>query len=234
MRVARWLRVDHVIGFNRMWWVPAGNPATDGAYVEYPADEQYAVLAIAAGRAGGHIVGENLGTVPPETNRALRAHGMLGMYVAQFELDAERDEPLGTPGARDLACLDTHDTATFATWWDGLDAAERAALLAQLRDAGSLDAADGAVGTPDPMTVESALLAYLGTSRAEVVLATLEDLWLETEAQNRPGTTSDERPNFRRRVAKSLDEIEAANDLNDVLARLDSARAARTQRRGAR
>jgi 4-alpha-glucanotransferase len=232
VRFARWLRVDHVIGFNRMWWVPAGNSAKDGAYVEYPADEQYAVLAIAASRVDGHIVGENLGTVPPETNRALRTHGMLGMYVAQFEVDAERDEPLRTPGARDLACLDTHDTATFASWWDGVAGDERAALLAQLHAAGCLDGNAG--DAPDAMAVQSALLAYLGASRAEVVLATLEDLWLETEAQNRPGTTSDERPNFRRRLAKSLDEIESSPGVSEVLARLDSTRAARTRRRGAR
>src|SRR5262249_36950492 len=90
-RVARWVRVDHILGFHRLWWVPDGASAADGAYVTYPAEELYAVLALAAHRHDAHVVGENLGTVPPETNRALRRHGMLGMYVVPFEVDAGRD-----------------------------------------------------------------------------------------------------------------------------------------------
>ena len=121
-RVARRVRVDHVLGFHRLWWVPDGASSIDGAYVRYPAEELYAVLALAAYRSDGDVVGENLGTVPPETNRALRRHGMLGMYVVPFEADAERDPPLTTPTASTLACLDTHDTATFAVWWRGLPA----------------------------------------------------------------------------------------------------------------
>jgi 4-alpha-glucanotransferase len=222
LRVARWLRVDHVIGFHRMWWVPSGASAKEGAYVAYPAEEQYAALALAAHRAGGHVVGENLGTVPPETNRALRSRGMLGMYVVPFRLDAGARRSLDRPAANELACLDTHDTATFATYWRDLDDDERDALLAALRRGNHLDVAEGRA--PDALDVQGALFSFLGSSRAQVVLATLEDLWLEEQAQNVPGTTPDQRPNFRRRAGRSLDEIERSKSVRDLLSRLDSAR----------
>ncbi|MCU1430407.1 MAG: 4-alpha-glucanotransferase [Actinomycetia bacterium] len=221
LRMARWLRVDHVIGFHRMWWVPNGASPRDGAYVSYPAEEQYAVLAIGAARAGGHVVGENLGTVPPETNRALRRHGMLGMHVVQFELDPRAEPPLRPPGPRELTCLDTHDTATFAAFWRDLDAECRDVLLRTLREAGCLDATEG---EPPAGDVLSGLLAYLGGTRAEVVLASLEDLWLETEPQNVPGTTPEQRPNFRRRAARSLADLESSTVERDILRRLDRAR----------
>jgi 4-alpha-glucanotransferase len=167
-------------------------------------------------------VGENLGTVPPETNRALRRHNLLGMYVVPFELDGSREEPLREPDTRELACVDTHDTATFAKWWHDLAPTDRGALLDRLRDAGCLDTTYGEV--IDPEDVLCALLAYLGTTRAGVVLASLEDLWLELEAQNVPGTTSDERPNFRRRSAHSLDDLENSDTVSRAVERLDRGR----------
>jgi 4-alpha-glucanotransferase len=225
-RVARWLRVDHILGFHRVWWVPDGADAADGAYVRYPAEELYAVLTLAAYRAGGHVVGENLGTVPPETNRALRRHGILGMHVVPFEADADRDPPLMPPAPSTLACLDTHDTATFAVYWRSLTEPERNAFIAALQRAGYLEGSDEAtVGA-----VLSALLEYLGASRAEIVLANIEDLWLETEPQNVPGSTSAERPNFRRRMARSIDDLEhlaTSAPERMMLARLDRSRGAR-------
>jgi 4-alpha-glucanotransferase len=227
-RVARWLRVDHILGFHRVWWVPDGAGAAAGAYVQYPAEELYAVLALAAQRAGGHVVGENLGTVPPATNRALRRHGMLGMYVVPFELDAERDLPLKPPAPRTLACLDTHDTATFAAYWHALPDDDRAALLSALHAAGHLD--HGNAEAANEVDVLAALLSYLGASRAELVLVNVEDLWMDTVPQNVPGTSGEERPNFARRMARSIDDLEQLDaDAAErvVLARLDRTRRAR-------
>src|SRR5262249_50752328 len=101
---------------------------------------------------------------------------------------------------------DTHDTATFAVWWRDIAPAEASAVVASLQQAGFLAGDDD---TPDSDAVLRALLAYLGASRAETVLVNVEDLWLETVPQNVPGTTDDERPNFRRRLARSLDELDA-------------------------
>ncbi len=208
--------------------MPNGHAAGDGAYVHYRADEQYALLTIEAARAGARVVGENLGTVPPETNRALRRHGILGMYVVPFELHPGGEPPLRRPGTRELACLDTHDTATFAAYWRDLDVESRDAMIALLRDARLLAAT---CDTPPPIDVLGALLAYLGSTRAELVLATLEDLWLEPEAQNAPGVPAAERPNFRRRAARSLDEIEASGVESGLLGRLDEARRGTRRRR---
>jgi 4-alpha-glucanotransferase len=238
LSVAGLLRVDHVMGLQRLWWLPSDADAAHGAYVQYPADELYALLCLEADRVGALIVGENLGTVPHETNRALQAHRMLGMYLSQFEV---RDDGLAAPGRRTLAALGTHDTPTFARWWHQLDAPRRHAVLGSLHDAGVLDDAvlgssldgraldDAALEDMDaalePRAVLGALLAFLGTSRAEMVLVALEDLWLELEQQNDPSRPDrSDTPNFARRAALSLDDAEADGDINALLVRLDTAR----------
>jgi 4-alpha-glucanotransferase len=84
---AGWLRIDHVMQLHRLWWVPRGLAATDGAYVRYPADELTAVLTLESHRARARIVGENLGTVPAYVDRALERHGIAKMFVLPFEID---------------------------------------------------------------------------------------------------------------------------------------------------
>ncbi len=214
------LRVDHVMGLQRLWWLPGDAGAADGAYVQYPSEELYALLCLEAERAGALIVGENLGTVPHETSRALQAHRMLGMYVAQFEL---RDDGLAPPGRRTLAAIDTHDTRTFARWWAELEPIDQTKVLNSLRDARVLDEDGG--DSLEPSEVLGALLAFLGTSRAEMVLVALEDLWLEPEQQNDPSAPEDRRAeNFAHRAARSFDEVESDESIRALLARLDAAR----------
>jgi 4-alpha-glucanotransferase len=106
--VARMLRLDHVMGLHRLWWIPPGASPTEGAYVRYPADEQYAVLSLAAARHRAEIVGENLGTVPPEVDATLHTRGLVGMWPYQL---AD-----GPPRADDLAVLNTHDLPPYAAW----------------------------------------------------------------------------------------------------------------------
>jgi 4-alpha-glucanotransferase len=200
------------MGLHRLWVIPGGAGPADGAYLRFPADEQWAAVCIEAARAHGGVVGENLGTVPPETEGALAAHGVLGTWVAQFAPGA------GAPPARSLACVDTHDLPTFASWWHDLDPARRGELLETLREAGALDTTYGEILAPDD--VHAALLEWLGASDAALVLVTLEDLWLEAEAQNRPGTHAHQ--SFRRRFAYGVDDLDALDA--GVLARLDGAR----------
>jgi 4-alpha-glucanotransferase len=134
------------------------------------------------------------------------------------------DAPLG----HHLACTGTHDLPPFATWWGDLDAPRRAALLQTLRAAGALQPSDA---DPASGIVLGALYAWMGSSAAPIVLAALEDLWLETEPQNRPGTQAIE--NFRRRAAYGIDEFDTVAGLPERLARLDSARAS-ARRNGTR
>ena len=217
LRFARVLRLDHVMGLHRLWFVPDGAAATDGAYVRYAADEQWAAVCIVAARHGAEIVGEDLGTVPDATRRALDEHGALGMWVVQFETPP--DGPVPVPQAQQLACTGTHDLASFATWWHGLDAARRAALLATLRAAGVLDPDDPA---PATATVLGAVYDWMARSDAPLTIAALEDLWLEPEPQNRPGTPAID--NFRRRAAFGIEDFDSLPDLPALLNRLDSGR----------
>src|SRR5690606_8353725 len=86
LRQARLLRLDHVMGLHRLYWVPDGLPASQGVYVRYPAEELYAILLLEAHRLGASIIGENLGTVPSYVNQAMRTHGFGRLYVFQYEM----------------------------------------------------------------------------------------------------------------------------------------------------
>lgn len=215
LRHAGVVRFDHVMALHRLWWVPAGAPATEGAYVHYPADELAAILTLEAWRAGAVVVGENLGTVPPAVNDLLAEHRLLGMYATQFELGAAphaRWAPAAT-----MAVVNTHDMDPFAAFWAGAGDDWRARIVEQLTADGQAPATDAA------LDVLEALLGWLGRSDAASVVVTLEDLWGEARRQNRPGTGPEE-PNWRRRMARTLDEI--ADD-PAIAARLDRLVAAR-------
>ena len=116
MRHADILRIDHVMGLHRQFWIPRGASLTDGVYVRYPAEELYATLSIESHRARSELVGENLGLVPDVVTESLAQHAFRGLYVAQLTPDA----PIPTGS---VASLNTHDTALFATTGDDLEAA---------------------------------------------------------------------------------------------------------------
>ncbi|MFN2375003.1 MAG: 4-alpha-glucanotransferase [Candidatus Binatia bacterium] len=193
------LRVDHVMGLHRLFWIPQGMPASEGVYVPYPADELWAVLSIEASRArggrGAAVVGEDLGTVPDEVRAQMTARGALRMHVVPFECRADSGAAIASAPEASLACLGTHDMEPFAAWWEapGTLRAEIAAFL-------GLDA-QASAGEALP-----ALLAWLSASEATVICATLEDLWLERERQNLPGTEAADR-NWRRPFARGLDDF---------------------------
>ncbi len=233
----RVLRIDHVMGLHRLFWVPHGVDARDGVYVRYPADELWAVLCVEAHRHGAVLVGENLGTVPPSVDRALEHHGALGMYMLQFMLGPARD--VEAPGATELAALNTHDMPTFAGFWQGLDLEDRRDLgllddagmqaesqqRAQTREAArAFLGAEGLLdGRGDEQEVLRAALRYLGGSASPLVMVSLEDLWGETAPQNTPGTSS-ERPNWLRRARYSLEDLPQRPEVEPVLRELDSIR----------
>jgi 4-alpha-glucanotransferase len=218
LRFSKLLRIDHVMGMHRLWFVPENAPATDGAYVRYAAEEQWAAVCVVAAQHGAGIVGEDLGTVAPETEAALEVHGALGMWVAQFDVPAT-GAPV-PPSRRQLACTSTHDLPTFATWWHELDRDTRTHLVLALP---AIDSVLGRSGAPDDApAVLRALYAWLGRSEARVVIAMLEDLWLETEPQNRPGTPG--RENFRGRAAYPIEAFDDLAHVTQLLSALDAAR----------
>jgi 4-alpha-glucanotransferase len=221
LRHARMLRFDHVMGLHRLYWVPRGLPASEGAYVSYPAEELYAILTLESHRHRAVIVGENLGTVPAEVNRGLKRHGVGALYVVQYEARPQTSAALRPVPAHAVASLNTHDMPTFAAFWRELDLADRhrlrliqrgdlarehrlryrirQALAAFLRRRGWLDRGDAGA-------VFRATVAQLGSSAAQWVMLNLEDLWLETAPQNTPGTLT-ERVNWRRKARLSLEAL---------------------------
>ena len=240
LSVAGCLRIDHVMGIHRLYWIPDGGDATDGVYVHYPADEVYAVLCLESWRHRTRLVGENLGTVPPYVNTALATHRLGGLYVAQFmvrTVDEDAGSPLAPvpPGA--VATLNTHDTATFAGYLDGTDIDDRVSRGSLLpSEAGPAHARrrrqraalarlpDSGLAAPDEETrILQSCLGVLARSAAELVLVNLEDLWGERQPQNVPGT-GPERPNWLYRARHPLEAFTARASVNETLQWLASAR----------
>jgi 4-alpha-glucanotransferase len=238
MSAAGMLRLDHVMGFHRLYWVPDGADARDGVYVHYPREELFAVLAVESHRSGCRVLGEDLGTVPDEVRDAVDEHGLLGMYVSQFQLPRDGD-PIPEPTDRQVASIDTHDTPTFAGWMAGLDIEIRRGMgLLDERETGAaygerqrhVDHLMGALqragllGDPaGPHDTLVALLAFLGSSPAASVLVGVDDLVGETEPQNVPGTALD-RPNWVRKLPGPIRELDADPRVRRALETLQSAR----------
>ncbi len=217
LRAARLLRIDHVMGFHRLYWVPAGASGRDGLYVRYRPDEFYAVLAIESHRAGCAVAGEDLGTVPAAVRRAMATNGLLRLWVLPFE---RRNGGFSDPPALAVANMDTHDLPPFAALWDEWSPAVREAVAAWLHERGLLEPAEDA----DPLpAVTAALLRLLGSSPAAVVVVNVEDLWFEREPQNQPGTGL-ERPNWRRLARRGLAAITTDLEIAAFLTQLDRAR----------
>lgn len=238
LRYAGLLRIDHVMQLYRLFWIPEGLGPADGVYVHYPVDELFAVLSVESHRHKAIVVGENLGTVPPEIGEAMDRHGVLGMYVVQYELQPGGGG-LRTPPERSAASLNTHDMPTFRAFWEARDVADmqelgfftedqaraerdrRAQLRREMTDA--LPAEERTDDRSACAGVLRRLLEGLAASPARMVLVNLEDLWGETEPQNVPGTHT-EKPNWRRQARHTFEELSQKPEVVDVLRRVDRIR----------
>jgi 4-alpha-glucanotransferase len=232
-RLAGVLRVDHVMAWTRLYWIPHGFGLHQGTYVSYPADELFALLSLESHRNRCEIVGENLGTVPQAIDEALPRHRIWGTYLAEFQASA--DPHLAPPTAADMALVGTHDTPTFAGWLAGTDIAERIrhGLLATEAEPGVRQERSRAArrlgkrmgrSVEEPEALLAELLEWLGRSDSPLVVPWLEDLWLEDQGVNLPGTRSSERANWQRPMRRLLDEIFADPKTNELIRRLHRAR----------
>ena len=241
--VAGMLRVDHAIGLHRMFWIPEGASGRDGVFVRQHFDELYAILCLESYRYESVIVGENLGLVPPEVDDGLREHGIAGMYVQMFNFTGNQDAPMKRPEPSDVAAFATHDLPTFAAYWTDEDLRERerlrllpadrvqqeidaraglkAALLAHLQVRGLV------ADSPDAIEVFRGALTLLAETDAEYVMIGLEDAWGETQAQNIPGTATEQYPNWTNRAAHSLEEFASVTALTEALEAVRQLRGAR-------
>jgi 4-alpha-glucanotransferase len=181
------LRVDHVMGLFRQFWVPAGHGPEDGAYVHYPWRDLLGILALESHRARAWVVGEDLGTVEDSVRATLAGADVLGYRLLWFERTPPPEWPRKT-----LAAVTTHDLPTVAGAWS---TASPVAAAAGLDRAGSADEA-----------VEAAYRA-LASAPSMVRVATLEDGVGAVEQPNVPGTTSDVRPNWSIPLPLALEEL---------------------------
>ncbi|MDF2979441.1 MAG: malQ [Actinomycetospora sp.] len=222
LRHADGLRVDHVAGLWRLWWIPPGRGAREGAYVHYDARAMLAVVAIEAGRAGAVVVGEDLGTVEPEVTEGLSEHGMLGCAVLWFQRD---DAGALLPPRRwhpdTLASVSTHDLPTAAGFLrdEHVRARADAGVLSDVEAARADAAKDRAellellrtegFGVDDPSDEDAVIVAMhrlLATARSRVVLAAFTDVLGDVRQPNLPGTV-DAYPNWRIPLSHSLDDL---------------------------
>ncbi|QGP93896.1 4-alpha-glucanotransferase [Neomoorella glycerini] len=203
LRHAGILRLDHVMGLHRLYWIPQGLAATEGVYVRYHAGEFYAILALESRRHKAILVGEDLGTVPGYVRQAMTRHKIKRMYVLAAEHTGNPGRALRPVPRESLACLNTHDMPPFAAFRrEGQKSGrQRAALPVFLYNRGFLQ-----VPTTATDSLLRGCLAYLAASPAHLLLVNLEDLWLETEPQNIPGTEV-HYPNWRRKARYSLEEF---------------------------
>lgn len=206
LRFAGMLRIDHILGFERAFWVPDGGT---GTYVRMPREAMLAVVRIEAARAGAVIVGEDLGNIPKGLQDALHASGILGYRVAMFEHGRQAEQ---YPEAV-LTSFGTHDLPTWKGWREGRDIAERRAI-------GGMDAADDAwlseeraaeVARFDAVLGESpehpdSLHAFLGATPSRLVALPIEDILGVTDQPNLPGTVA-EYPNWRRRLPVGVQDF---------------------------
>src|SRR5262245_10409760 len=129
LRFGRLLRIDHVMGLHRMFWIPKGLNGDKGVYVEYPAEELYAILSLESHRHQAGIVGENLGVVPPVVNQSMKRHNIAQIYVVQYEIFGDAENPrLRRPPQHSVASLNTHDMPPFRSFYDGSDIDDRVDL----------------------------------------------------------------------------------------------------------
>ncbi|MBI3691306.1 MAG: 4-alpha-glucanotransferase, partial [Mycolicibacterium aromaticivorans] len=230
------LRIDHVAGLWRLWWIPPGDTPDRGTYVYYDADVMLAVLALEAYRAGAVVVGEDLGTVEPEVTEALAGNGMLCSAVSWFTRDeADPYQPL-LPSAmwpeRAAASLSTHDLPTAAGFFRGehvraraelglLDdvpaeeanaAKERAEWVALLNAEGLL-----ADDEPDDASIILAMHRFLASTPSRLKLISPYDVIGEVRQPNLPGTI-DEYPNWRLPLAETLEELRADPRVDEIAA----------------
>ncbi|MDA0206160.1 MAG: 4-alpha-glucanotransferase [Acidobacteria bacterium] len=233
LRYAGILRIDHFMWLHRLYWIPQGAAASEGTYVQYPAEEIYAVLCIESKRSHSMVVGEDLGTVPDYVRGRMKQHGIDRMYVAQFSFYGNAEKPLTDPPEDVLASVNTHDTPSWNSFWNATEVDDQVSmdlLTEQEANDERRNRAElrGTVGWAyqTEQTAEAILpkvLEQMAKSDARAVLVNLEDLWGEPSPQNTPGT-GPERPNWKRRAKLSLEEMQQDDTVVGALRAVDADR----------
>ncbi len=215
------LRLDHVMGLFRLWWVPRDQPSAEGAYVRYCADDLLDIVALECHRAGAYAVGEDLGTVEDHVRTELAGRGVLSYRLVWFEDKPPREYP-----AQALAAVTTHDLPTIAGLWTGRDLEDQKTIGMEPNEDGTAELRERlkrVAGVGDDAAVDDVITAtYHGLSEAPCMLLTagLDDALGVSERPNMPGTTH-QWPNWCIALPMTLEEIEADPRPRAVAAALD-------------
>jgi 4-alpha-glucanotransferase len=237
LRHADGIRIDHVAGMWRLWWIPPGEPPGRGTYVHYDAEAMLGVLTLEAHRAGAVVVGEDLGTVEEEVTKTMHERGLLSSAVLWFQRDWDAPaQPFIRPDEWEpatMASISTHDLPTVPGWLEAehvrvraelglLDGppgpeyeaakAEREALVALIRQEG--------IPTDDLVV---ALHALLASAASRLVLTSPADVLGERRQPNLPGTI-DQYPNWRIPLPVNVDEFFTDEHVRAAVAPLRVAR----------
>ncbi|MEH0759774.1 4-alpha-glucanotransferase [Vibrio sp. 16] len=245
------LRIDHVLGLLRLWWIPKGENATKGAYIYYPVEDMLAILALESHRHQCSVIGEDLGTVPDEIVEILRDAGVHSYKVFFFET-SEDDGGFISPAhyaEQSMSALCTHDMPTLRGFWhcDDLKMGQELGLYPdeeQLKGLfeGRLECKQGILDSvawhgylpegvgrdaqyvPMDSYLAEALQLHVAAGASTLLSVQLED-WLEMDQPvNIPGTV-DEYPNWRRKLSMNLDEVFAQEGVNRIAHKLTEVRA---------
>ncbi|MFN3673145.1 MAG: 4-alpha-glucanotransferase [Bosea sp. (in: a-proteobacteria)] len=210
------IRIDHVMGLDRLWLIPEGASALEGTYVSLPTEDLFALVALESWRHRAIVIGEDLGTLPHGFRERLQDRGIAGMRVLRFERDGDSYIPPTQWNAAAAALTSTHDLVPTAGWWAGSDlsgddprqqdvrARDRGLIWDAFRRAG---AASGARPEPeDTDPVVDAAIRYVAASPCALKLIAIEDALGVREQPNVPGTTT-EKPNWQHRLAGAADDL---------------------------
>ncbi len=243
MRHCGSLRIDHAMGLVRQFWIPAGRPASEGAYVRYPTDAMIADLAAASHRHRCIVVGEDLGTVPEGFREQLRQWGILRNQILYFERRGADFAPPGDYDREALVAANTHDLPPLAGFWAGTDLELRAA--GGVAGGENLDAARAArreeierlraVLHRHSITGESwqpassldltaAVNELLSGAPSRLLAVAVDDLGGEHVPINVPSATGLQTPLWSRRMARSIEEVRGDAQVQRVFAHLDGRR----------
>ncbi|AMJ60573.1 4-alpha-glucanotransferase [Bosea sp. PAMC 26642] len=211
LRYVGGIRIDHVMGMSRLWLVPEGASALDGAYVTFPSETLFRLIALESWRHKAIVIGEDLGTLPDGFRDYLRGQGVAGLRVLRFEKTDDGYIPPEHWDPAAAALTTTHDLIPTAGWWAGADlepsddgtdpegarAWDRGLLWGSFQNAGLVEGERPAPSDPAP--VVDAAIRYIARTPCTLKLLSIEDaLAIETQP-NVPGTTT-EKPNWRHRL----------------------------------
>jgi 4-alpha-glucanotransferase len=208
LRGAGGLRIDHVMGLFRLYWIPNGLKGDEGTYVRYNADELLAITALESHRAKAFVVGEDLGTIEESTRTQLADSRVLSYRLLWFEEDPPSKYP-----AQALAAITTHDLPTIAGLWSGSDLEAQKDLGLCPNEKGTMERLErlrketGLEADADISKVVLILHEELASAPCHVITACLDDALMVQERPNMPATTEEKRPNWSIALPKSLEEI---------------------------